>query len=196
MTDAQEAAHAVALGVEAIGMILHADSPRVIDPQSAKAIRNVVPDYVKLVGVFVDANPELIERYSADIGLDLIQLHGSETNELGRTLSLPFIKAIRAKTAQQVSADAQVYPDACALLIDPYVKGQHGGTGQKLEANLWPTASKQRLVLAGGLSASNVVQACSETQPFAIDLNSGIEISPGHKDMRSLAAALAALRSS
>jgi phosphoribosylanthranilate isomerase len=193
MTRPEEVCAAIDLGVDAIGMILYAKSLRLIDLKVAQAIRQEVPAFVSLVGVFVDAEPSLINRYISEIGLDLVQLHGAETNQFGCALEAPFIKAIRAKSRQQVTIDTTLFPDARAMLVDPYVKGQHGGTGQTLEPHLWPTSDSQKLILAGGLSAQNIAKACELTSPFAVDLNSGVESEPGRKDNAKLAAALCAL---
>ena len=193
MTCPKQVSEIVDLGVDAIGMILHADSPRQIDTKVAQEIRSEVPAFVSLVGVFVDADASIINQYSADIGLDLIQLHGFETNQFGASLRTPFIKAIRARTKQQVESDSMLFPDARALLLDPYVKGQHGGTGRQLDSGLWPSSASHKLILAGGLSADNVAKVCSQLTPFAVDLNSGIESEPGKKDMVKLLGALNAL---
>ena len=193
MTDPSNVRSAIALGVDAIGMILHANSPRTISLKQAQLIRQQVPAFVSLVGVFVDCDAAKINQYSSEIGLDLVQLHGNETNEFGRQLSTPFIKAIRAKNAEQVADMVKQYPQARALLLDPYVQGQHGGTGKQLDLSLWPTSAEQALILAGGLSASNVKGAVKSVSPFAVDLNSGIEISPGIKDMALLETALSAI---
>jgi len=180
MRDVEQVEHAVACGVDAIGMILHADSPRTISVQQAQLIRDVVPSFVSLVGVFVDADRELIEQSIELIGLDILQLHGNETELFAQTLSRPYIKAIRAKSAEQVEHECQQFPTARSLLLDPYVKGQHGGTGQVLEQGLWPDSSRP-LILAGGLSADNVAERILHFRPYAVDLNSGLENQSGAK---------------
>ena len=124
----------------------------------------------------------------------MIQLHGAETNEFGAALNTSFLKAIRAKTAEQTRIAVTQYPEASALLLDPYVKGQHGGTGQVLDPQLWPDTDR-KLVLAGGLSPDNVVEAIKRVNPFAVDLNSGVETAPGIKDVNKLTFALDALSS-
>jgi len=192
MTQPEQARQLVALGVDAIGVILHADSPRIATLEQAKKIRQQIPAFVSLVGVFVDCQADKINQYSEEIGLDLIQLHGVESNQFGLSLNRPFIKAIRAKTLEQVENDVSQYPDARALLLDPYVKGQHGGTGKQLDLSLWPKVDKA-LVLAGGLSASNVAEAVDAVAPFAVDLNSGVEVSPGVKDIELVRQAISAL---
>lgn len=192
MRQASQVRAAVDMGIDAIGMILHADSPRLISVQQAQDIRAQVPAFVTLVGVFVDCSAAQINQAIADIGLDLVQLHGAETDEFGASLNAPFIKAIRAKSSSQVNAAAAAFPSARALLLDPYVAGQHGGTGQNLDLSLWPSTS-QHLVLAGGLTPENVAAAVSQVKPFAVDMNSGLETSPGVKDLALLERALVAL---
>lgn len=183
MTDVKQVEFACDLGVDAIGMILWADSPRTIELERAAEIRRFVPESIKLVGVFVNASQGYIEQAVEQAGLDLIQLHGEETNEFGQGLSLPFIKAIRAQSVAQVDQQINAFPDACALLLDPYVKGQHGGTGQELQAQLWPTGRNKSLVLAGGLGPHNLLEKLEALDPWGIDLNSGMELSPGQKSL-------------
>lgn len=193
MTDAKVARAAVAMGVDAIGMILHADSPRRIDLDCARAIRAEIPAFVSLVGVFVDCPQQDLNSIADQVGLDLVQLHGDETNEYTTSLNRPFIKAVRAKEPDQVNHDVQAFPNARAILLDPFVEGQHGGTGQQLSAHLWPTDKVQNLILAGGLSADNVGVAIAQLNPFAVDLNSGLETMPGKKDLGLLAQAVQAV---
>ena len=190
MSDPDNVRQTVACGVDAIGMILHADSPRKISLDQAKAVRQVVPAFVSLVGVFVDCDAETINHYCNYAGLDLVQLHGSESNDFGKQLHRPFVKAIRAQNADQTNKQADLFPDAKALLLDPYVKGQHGGTGKQLDLSLWPTKANQPLILAGGLSSDNVGNAVQSVGPFAVDLNSGIEDSPGIKNIALLEQAI------
>lgn len=191
ITRTSDAQAAVQLGVDAIGMILHAESPRAITTQAAQTIRSVVPAFVSLVGVFVNADQEFIEQSCQQIGLDLIQLHGDESSEFATQLDRPFLKAIRVKDKQQVIAQANDFLGSRALLLDPYVKGVHGGTGQVLDTAMWPNAEVQQpLILAGGLSPDNVYQRVTELQPFAVDLNSGVEQAPGIKSPSLIASAV------
>ena len=188
MTAAPDVEVAIALGVDAIGMILHADSPRCIDLDRAALIRSIVPDNVSLIGVFVDAGFADIEAAIVRAGLDAVQLHGRESDVFGAALSVPFIKAIRVENETQLRSRLDCYPSACAILLDPYVKGQHGGTGRPLDLRLWPHQHHQKLILAGGLSFDNISSSIHATQPFAVDLNSGVELSPGMKDHRKMKA--------
>ncbi|MFT5573543.1 MAG: phosphoribosylanthranilate isomerase [Cryomorphaceae bacterium] len=185
MTQAEQVSAAVDLGVDAIGMILHADSPRRIELEQALAIRKRVPAFVSLVGVFVNCPAAQIRFIAENVGLDLLQLHGEESRDFAETLCIPYIKAIRAESKDQVDHEVQQFDSARALLLDPYVAGQHGGTGKELSLDLWPSSS-HKLILAGGLSAQNVAHAVQAVQPYAVDLNSGIETSPGIKDLSQL----------
>jgi len=193
MTDVEQVKIAVDLGVDAIGMILHANSPRTIEVEQAIAIRAVVPAFVSLVGVFVDCPERRVNDMCTKVGLDLIQLHGNESDEFGCRLNRPFIKAVRAKTAQQVQRDVIAFPHARAILVDPYQAGRHGGTGQQLDPLLWPEEASQNLILAGGLSADNIGSAIQTLQPFAVDFNSGLEHAPGQKDAELMAQAIKAV---
>ena len=199
MTEADQVQQLVELGVDAVGMILHADSPRSIDLKTALAIRSVVPAFVSLVGVFVDADEDTVNLLAERAQLDLIQLHGKESDEFGSNLVRPFIKAIRARDAQQVSHEITKYPSAQALLLDPYVSGQHGGTGKQLDISMWPKSAPehngraQKLILAGGLSKENIKAACRQFSPYAVDLNSGVESQPGINDLDEVRAVLTQL---
>ena len=197
MTQASEVCSLVVLGVDAIGMILHADSPRLATLEQAKAIRDEVPAFVTLVGVFVDCDASKVIDYANDISLDLVQLHGDETNDYANSLGIPYIKAIRAKSKDQVTKQLSDFLDARGILLDPYVANKHGGTGQQLAAESWPDkelVEKHKLILAGGLSPSNIVAAVNSFKPFAVDINSGVEDSPGFKNIGEVAKCLQLLQ--
>jgi phosphoribosylanthranilate isomerase len=194
MTRPQNVEFAVELGVDAIGMILKADSPRLIDSDAAIRLRDVVPSSISLVGVFVNPSADDIDKAVETIGIDIVQLHGEESPEFAAALKIPVVKAIRARSAEFVKSQIEIFDSVCAYLIDPYVKGQHGGTGKQLDFNLWPT-SEQRLVLAGGLSPENIVDSIDQCRPYAVDLNSGLETQPGVKDHTLMSQAVSLIRS-
>lgn len=195
MTRAQDVRSAVKLGVDAIGVILHADSPRTISLKQAKDIRREIPAFVSLVGVFVDAEIDLIEKYCQQLCLDYVQLHGDESPDYAASLSRPYIKALRVKNRDQVVQAAQEYTQASAILLDPYVPGQHGGTGKLLDSHCWPFAGvASPLMLAGGLDPTNIRQRIEDLSPFAVDMNSGLELSPGHKSIELMEQAVQQVR--
>lgn len=205
MTDPAQAHYAVECGVDAIGMIMYADSPRRVALEQAIAIRAVVPAFVSLVGVFVDAQPELINTLAVQCGLDCIQLHGDESPEILAALNRPVIKAVRARDVQSVQSAISAFKHTRAILLDPFDPNQHGGTGKRLDYSLWPargatepcanssvkpTVELPRMILAGGLGPDNLFNMLSQFKPYAVDLNSGVEQSPGQKDLQKVVAAV------
>ena len=196
MTEPEMVISAINLGVDAIGMILHADSPRTINTEQALKIREVVPAFVTLVGVFVNASAETLAESYQRVGLDLLQLHGEEDVDFAQNLGIPYIKAVRARSVTQVARDVSSFHQARAILLDPYVKGKHGGTGQPLNLDLWPSKEQlnSKLILAGGLSPDNLAHRLKSVNPFAVDLNSGIEESPGKKSISMLNKAVSLVR--
>ncbi len=190
ITRVEDAQTAVKAGADAIGMILQADSPRCINLQKAQEIRAVVPPFVALVGVFVNAESSDVNKIGEQAELDLVQLHGEEDADYAKNIQRPYIRAIRARSRAQIRAEMHEHADARAFLLDPFVSGKHGGTGQTLDLDLWPHDAKQLMIIAGGLSSSNLPDVLAKIQPFAVDLNSGLEISPGVKSAQKIDAAL------
>jgi len=194
MTRLQDVQDAVNGGVDAVGFILHADSPRLIDIDLAAKIRKEIPALVNVVGVFVNASHEFITKCSIDIGLNLVQLHGEESPGFAESLQMPYVKAVRAKSKQQVVEASKQFSSARALLLDPYIKGQHGGTGQLLPEEVWPhTEVNMPLILAGGLDPNNIATRLDLLRPFAVDINSGVEDAPGKKNSSKLRDCLEAI---
>ena len=191
---AEEAKAIADLGVDAIGMILHAKSPRLISLRTAQSIRKVVPENVKLVGVVVNASQQTIEDLVDHIQLDMVQLHGDETPDFADQLLVPYIKALRPRSKTQALNEAAAFSNAQAILLDPYVKDQYGGTGHTLDTDLWPQGALKPLILAGGLDADNVVQKVRELSPYGVDMNSGLELRAGRKNIPEVARAVKQLR--
>ena len=194
MTDASQVQQAVDLGVDAIGMIVRANSPRVVSLEQALAIRAVVPAFVSLVGVFVDASAAEINAAVTQMGLDAVQLHGDEPPEILTDVAAPSIKAIRARDSDTVRQGLARFSQSRAILLDPYHQSQHGGTGLRLNESLWPSSSDNphnaKLILAGGLSPDNIYDSLTLFRPYAVDFNSGLERSPGNKDIVRVCAAI------
>lgn len=186
-TRAEDALAAVGYGVDALGFIFYAKSPRYISPADASGIIKKLPPLIDRVGVFVNAPIEEV-LVAAEAGLSFLQLHGNESVEycLDIRQRLPFcgiIKAFRVG-GQSLREDFTPYNDCVdAFLLDTYVQGAKGGTGKVFDWSIIKKLKLQRPVfLAGGLSAANVVNAIREVQPFAVDINSGVESQPGVKD--------------
>ncbi len=182
-----DALAAVRYGVDALGFIFYAKSPRYISPDQATEILKELPPLVDRVGVFVNAPiKELVT--AAELGLSYLQLHGNESAEFCQQVrrQVPFcglIKAFRVG-AESRPEDFAPYTDCVdAFLLDTYVQGEKGGTGKAFDWSIIERLQLQRpIFLAGGLSPENVASAITEVQPFAVDVNSGVESQPGVKD--------------
>ncbi len=172
----------IELGAHAIGFIF-APSPRGIAPEKARHIICAIPPFVKTVGVFVDEEPDRIRHIMDLCGLDLVQLHGDESPDLCRELMPHVIKAFRVKDESSLSAIAPYRGRVRAILLDTYVEGKKGGTGRAFDWNLAIEAKGFQIpiILSGGLNPANIAQAVSLVKPLCVDINSGIEESPGKK---------------
>jgi phosphoribosylanthranilate isomerase len=191
-TRPEDALAAVRYGVDALGFIFYAKSPRYISPADAAEIIKKLPPLIDRVGVFVNAPIEEVVA-AAGAGLSYLQLHGNESVEycLDIRQRLPFCGIIKAFRVGEESRREDFTPyNECAdaFLLDTYVQGAKGGTGKVFDWSIIDRLKLQRPVfLAGGLSSENVVSAIREVQPFAVDINSGVESQPGIKDHARLA---------
>ncbi|UCF93548.1 MAG: phosphoribosylanthranilate isomerase [Desulfobacterales bacterium] len=182
ITDYEDASIAVELGVRALGFIF-ARSPRQITPSAARAIIRAIPPFVKTVGVFVNEVPATIREIIHYCGLDLVQLHGDESPDLCAQL-LPYtIKAVRVKDPSCLPASRAYLGKVRALLLDTYAEDRTGGTGQIFDWELAIAIKRLGIpiILAGGLGPSNIEGAIRTVRPYAVDVNSGVEKSPGRK---------------
>jgi phosphoribosylanthranilate isomerase len=195
ITNLEDALLAADLGADALGFIFYPPSPRSITVDAARTIIAQLPPFVTTVGVFVDEDPARVKELAAAVGLDWLQLHGKETPEYCRSLDRRVIKAFRIKDENSLDELAPYQGAAQALLLDTYKKGQVGGTGETFNWNLALEAKKYGpIILAGGLTAANVSEAISVAQPVAVDVASGVEVSPGKKDPEKLKAFFAAIK--
>lgn len=179
---------AVDLGVDALGLVFYAPSPRNVTIATAADVARQIPAFVSVVGLFVNAEPSFVEEVIANVGLSLLQFHGDETPEDCERFGLPYIKAIRVKADTNLVQYARDFTSAKALLLDTYTEGVAGGTGQLFDWNLIPSALPKPVILAGGLLANNVAQAIRQVKPYAVDVSGGVEATKGIKDAQKIAA--------
>lgn len=182
ITETEDALRAVELGADALGFIF-APSPRQISMDMARSIINAIPPFVKTVGVFVDEEAGKIREHMNYCGLDLVQLHGNESPAFCRGLMPYTIKAFRIKDDSNLPMAREYRNSVRAFLLDTYVKDKAGGTGQTFD---WQLAVKVKecgipLILSGGLGPANIAEAICRVQPYAVDVNSGVEERPGKK---------------
>ncbi|MBM7060874.1 phosphoribosylanthranilate isomerase [Pseudomonas sp. UL073] len=182
ITRIEDALLAAEAGADAIGFVFYAPSPRAVTVQQARAIIAALPPFVTTVGLFVNATrAELIEILGA-VPLDLLQFHGDESPADCEGYHRPYIKALRVKAGDDVAAQARQFAGAAGILLDTFVPGVPGGTGEAFDWTLVPADLECPLILAGGLTAANVRQAIEQVKPYAVDVSGGVEASKGIKD--------------
>ncbi|MCY1448120.1 N-(5'-phosphoribosyl)anthranilate isomerase [compost metagenome] len=157
-------------------------------PAQAKAIVAALPPFVTSVGLFVDMPRAELQQLLAEVPLDLLQFHGDETPEDCAGHGRPFIKALRVKPGDDVAAAIARYPAAAGILLDTYVPGTPGGTGEAFDWSLVPRDAAKPVVLAGGLTPDNVGDAVRQVRPYAVDVSGGVEASKGIKDAEKIKA--------
>lgn len=170
--DGQMAARA---GADAIGLVFYAPSPRSVQPAQAAAICAALPAFVTSTGLFVDAPAETVRATLDSVPLDLLQFHGDESPAYCASFGRPWIKALRVRDGMDLIQEATRYAGARALLLDTYVPGLPGGTGERFDWALIPSSLPLPVVLAGGLDAGNVAQAVQQVRPWAVDVSGGVE---------------------
>jgi phosphoribosylanthranilate isomerase len=198
ITTLDDAQAAVSAGAWAIGMIFWPESPRVCDPGAAVEIAAATKRRAEIAGVFVNPTLDYVAATADAVGLTMIQLHGDEgpvfCDEVARRTGCKVIKAARIRSRSDLQA-LQAFRRADYHLLDSYVPGVPGGTGEVFE---WEHARGHRgpvpVILSGGLTAANVADAIEVVHPFAVDVASGVESAPGRKDRATLEAFAEAVR--
>jgi phosphoribosylanthranilate isomerase len=181
-----DARASVDAGADFLGLNFHAASPRALDEDRAAAIAAAVPG-TPLVGVFVDAPRTRVEAIAAGVGLSALQFHGDEDADYCRGWGWRTIKALRTARRADVRALAARYA-VDFVLLDSFVAGTPGGTGRPIDVRAAAGIPAEHLFLAGGLRPETVADAVRAVRPFAVDVASGVESSPGRKDHAKLEA--------
>ena len=185
-TEVGDVSYAVRAGVNAIGVIAYEPSPRCVLLSNAAQIRAVVPPLVSLVLVTVDMEVEDHLQWVKMLKPDILQFHGNEPENHCLSFGLPYIKTIRMRDGIDLNAHVNQYPSADAFLLDTYVKGVVGGTGEKFDWAKATAIEHKPVFLAGGLDASNVKTAIQMARPYAVDISSNLEEKPGKKDFKKI----------
>ena len=177
------------LGADAIGLIFYTKSSRAVSAKLLPSILGDLAGSVSVVALFVDPSKDEVNAVLESGLVDLIQFHGNESEEFCSSFNKPYIKAIHIRDETLSSMTMKKYSSAKYLLLDTYSEKAPGGTGEIFD---WSIASDmiaktdQQIVLAGGLTPSNVETAVRSVNPFGVDVSSGVELSPGKKDMAKL----------
>ncbi len=194
ITNVEDALAAAEAGADAIGLMFYDKSPRFVTLEQAEIIHQQLPPYIIRVGVFVNPEPGLVGTALSHCGLTMLQFHGDETNEFCCQFGMMSMKAFRMKDESTLQELANYETDA--FLLDSYVAGKQGGTGEKFNWDLAIAAKnfKRPIFLSGGLTPENIGAAVKHVVPFGVDVSSGVESAPGKKDHKKVRDFIAAVR--
>jgi phosphoribosylanthranilate isomerase len=194
ITRIEDALAAVEAGADAIGLVFYAKSPRAVSAVQAREIVAALPPFVTSVGLFVNASRCEINEILEVVPLDLLQFHGDESPADCEGYHRPWIKALRVRPGDDLAAACARYRRARGILLDTFVAGVPGGTGEAFDWSLVPERLGMPIILAGGLSAGNVAEAIAQVRPYAVDVSGGVEVAKGIKDPARIEAFIAAVR--
>jgi len=188
LTRESDVVDAVGVGSDAVGLVFYARSPRYVETEQARRLLDILPPFVTSVGLFVDADPELVRTVLARVPLDSLQFHGDEPPDYCGAFDRPWIKALRMRPDTDLEAQVERYREARGLLLDTYDPGIAGGTGRRFDWELVPEWLAPSIILAGGLSPENVAEAVGRLKPYAVDVSGGVESAKGVKDRAKMEA--------
>jgi phosphoribosylanthranilate isomerase len=197
ITNADDAAAAVAAGADALGFMFYAKSPRCVEAPLVKRIVAGLPPFVLPVGVFVNEEAKKVRDIMDECGLALAQLHGDETAAYCENLGRPLLKAFRLRSPADLLSLAEFKGRAGVrgFVVDAFSVAAYGGTGEVADWALAAEVAKHvPVLLAGGLTAANVREAIEKVRPYGVDVSSGVEASPGKKDRAKLQAFIQAAK--
>jgi len=180
ITNLDDAKVAVENGASAIGFIFYEKSPRAISIEEAKIISDNLTHNISRIGVFVNHNKDYIHEAISAVPLDMIQLHGDESPDFCTQFDVPVLKALRIKNEASLSIMDQF--DVAGFLLDTFSDNQYGGTGETFDWSIINRKFKTPIILSGGLNPENILDAIDAVNPSGIDVNSGVESSPGIKN--------------
>ncbi len=182
ITNIDDALMAIDAGADALGFNFVPGTPRYLkNIQAAAKIIEQLPPFITTVGLFVNADAEVVQGTADGCHLDMLQLHGEESPQFCQSLNHRIIKAVRIKNESSVSHLSDYH--VSGYLLDTYVKGVLGGTGVAFDWQLAVKAKQYgRIILAGGLDPDNVASAVEQVRPYGVDVSSRVEASPGRKD--------------
>jgi len=184
ITNLSDAQAAAIHGASAIGFIFYEKSSRAISIEDAKFISRHLSNDISKVGVFVNHDKAFIEEAIRSVSLNIIQLHGDETPGFCNQFDVPVFKAVRIKNEASLSVMDQY--NVAGFLLDTFSNKQYGGTGETFDWSILNEQIDTPIILSGGLNPDNILDAIDSVNPAAIDVNSGVELSPGKKDHQKI----------
>ena len=183
LTDPENSKQIASLDIHAIGLVFFTESPRAVSIEQANEIIQELPPFINKVGLFVNANSNFVDQVLNSVNIDTIQFHGDESSSDCSQFQMPFIKAIRMREGTNLLSQAEEFSSASGLLLDSFEEDSYGGTGKSFDWNLIKNNLDLPIILAGGLNKDNIMSAIEKTQPYAIDISSGVEVDKGIKDI-------------
>jgi phosphoribosylanthranilate isomerase len=193
VTRVEDALLACELGADAIGMVMTPTSPRCVSIERARAIRDALPGFVDAVVLTHGLPVETLRAIIDGVRPDLVQFHGSESAAFCDSCGVRYLKALGMAGDVDVRAIAAEHVHAAGFVLDGHPPGQQGGQGRVFDWSRVPHDLGRPILLAGGLNAGNVGDAIRTVHPWAVDLASGVESSPGIKDAGKMRAFFAAV---
>ena len=203
LTRTEDVHAAVQAGADAIGLVMYPKSSRGLTVEQARLLRTEVPAFVSVVALFVNASDSEVREVISQVQPDLLQFHGDETPEYCESFNHRYFRAFRAgapglDTPVGLLQTCQRYRSASAWLFDSYSPG-YGGSGVAIDASLLRSVQdaqdRRSLILAGGLSSASVANSIKLIRPYAVDISSGVETSPGIKSAEKIRDFITAVRS-
>ncbi len=194
-TRAEDIVLAAGLGVDYVGLVFAARSPRRVTLEQARSLRAAVPTGIGVVALVMDTPADEVHAIAEALRPDVLQFHGGESDAFAAQFGLPYWKAV-AMGGDPAAALARLgeHPRAQAFLFDGHAAGEPGGSGRRFDWAVLPTTLDRPFLLAGGLDAGNVAAAVALARPWGVDVSSGIEQAPGIKNPGRMRTFVAALR--
>ena len=193
ITRAQDGVAAARSGADAIGLVFYPPSPRFLNVERAREIRDALPPFVQTVALFVNPDAAQVAQVIGRAQPGLLQFHGEETPAFCAQFGLPYVKACRVAPGVDLLKYLLPFSAASGWLLDAHVE-EYGGIGASFDWSLVPTRLERPLVLSGGLTRENVATAVRRVKPWAVDVSSGVESAKGIKDAAKIAAFIAEVR--
>ncbi len=188
-----DAVAAAQAGADAIGLVFYPPSPRFLNVERAREIRDALPPFVQAVALFVNPDAAQVAQVIGRVHPALLQFHGEETPEFCGQFGLPYVKACRVGQGVDLLKYLRPFSAASGWLLDAHVE-EYGGVGASFDWSLVPARLERPLVLSGGLTQHNVGEGLRRVRPWAVDVSSGVESSKGIKDAAKIAAFIAEVR--
>ncbi len=180
ITSSEDALTCFNAGADALGFVFYENSNRFVHPDKAYSIIKVLPSFIVKTGVFVNATPDVVNKTAKQLRLNTVQLHGDESPEIIEKIDYEVIKSFRV--SEQFDYSSLNAYSSCHYLLDTYDPNEYGGTGRRFNWNLIPSDLRDKIILAGGLSVSNIEYVREVIKPSAVDVSSSLESAPGVKD--------------